>query len=278
MSRLSSARLRPLGASLLEEEDDDGLDMSDLLLQPASAAPAAASATLALPLRQLSRSGTTASSASTGTSGASKPRTYPAYPASSTDDDKDLLASSGAAGDSESESERETEPPPSRLSLVLLNVAWIGLAAIVIAWGLVLLPSQVRATVGNDDAGLGLAAIVIVGSLLTMCCTPLIGQLSDRSQAGFGRRRPFLLAGTVCVFFSQLFLGWANPHKPPPKAQSANCTEASSSGSQDGFDTHGSLALLIVVYALATLAYQVCLFVWLCGLGFAVAPKAVSAC
>ncbi len=38
---------------------------------------------------------------------------------------------------------------------------------------------------------------------------PLIGMMSDKSRSKYGRRRPFMLAGTAAVGVCYLVLGWA---------------------------------------------------------------------
>lgn len=150
----------------------------------------------------------------------------------------------------------QLEPQPAtRTSLALLNTAWIGLSCVIVSWGIVLLPSQTRSTVGDDDAGLGLAVIVVIGSLLTLIVTPYIGIISDRTQNRFGRRRPFLVVGVVWLFICQLLLGLANPHKPPEKT--IVCVNGTASTATDTFETHGHLGILALVYALATVGYQV---------------------
>ncbi len=37
---------------------------------------------------------------------------------------------------------------------------------------------------------------------------PVVGMISDRSKSKYGRRRPFMVAGTVAVFVCLLVLGW----------------------------------------------------------------------
>ncbi|EGD75037.1 permease transporter [Salpingoeca rosetta] len=149
----------------------------------------------------------------------------------------------------------------SRLSLILLNVGWTGLACVLVAWGVVMLPSQVRSTVGNDRVGLGLAAIVVVGSLLIV--TPLIGMLSDRSTLSYGRRRPWMLIGLVWLVIAQICLGLANPHKPAAKPlgcedelNNATSIVGTTTAAPDTEELHGHLWALILVYGLATVGYQ----------------------
>jgi solute carrier family 45 protein 1/2/4 len=38
---------------------------------------------------------------------------------------------------------------------------------------------------------------------------PIVGSLSDNSTSRFGRRRPFLLAGSLAVVTAFMFIGWS---------------------------------------------------------------------
>lgn len=38
---------------------------------------------------------------------------------------------------------------------------------------------------------------------------PLVGALADKSKSKWGRRRPFMVGGSVVVAFCLLTLGWA---------------------------------------------------------------------
>eukprot|EP00730_Choanoeca_flexa_P018960 TRINITY_DN9248_c0_g1_i1.p1 TRINITY_DN9248_c0_g1~~TRINITY_DN9248_c0_g1_i1.p1 ORF type:complete len:530 (+),score=95.10 TRINITY_DN9248_c0_g1_i1:121-1710(+) len=161
-------------------------------------------------------------------------------------------------------------PPVSVCQLVLLNTAWVGMSSCLIAWGIVLLPSQVRSTVGDGQSGVSLALVVVIGSALTLLATPYIGLLSDRNTSKFGRRRPFMLAGMVWMVLAQIFLALTNPHKPPEQVVQ-NCSNVSISNSTpdaitpfepeatlppNTFELHGNLAVLTVVYCLVTFGYQ----------------------
>lgn len=70
------------------------------------------------------------------------------------------------------------------------NCQWVALLAIV-------LPSQVALVAGPARKELATGAIIGVGALFSLVLTPLAGALSDRSRSRWGRRRPFLLAGTL---------------------------------------------------------------------------------
>ncbi|KAF3185015.1 hypothetical protein TWF788_004843 [Orbilia oligospora] len=50
----------------------------------------------------------------------------------------------------------------------------------------------------------------IAGPLSGLITQPIVGAMADRSRLKWGRRRPFMIAGTVMVFFSLLVLGWTS--------------------------------------------------------------------
>jgi Na+/melibiose symporter-like transporter len=89
---------------------------------------------------------------------------------------------------------------PSRLSLadqILLscywfayNFQWVALLAIVV-------PSQVALVAGEERKELATGMVTAFGALFSLVLTPVAGTISDRSRSRLGRRRPFILAGTI---------------------------------------------------------------------------------
>jgi len=70
------------------------------------------------------------------------------------------------------------------------NFHWQALLAIVI-------PSMVVKFLGDANKDVNLALVVIWGTLVAVVVNPLIGAISDYATFRMGRRRPFLIAGTV---------------------------------------------------------------------------------
>ncbi|HYN87027.1 MAG TPA: MFS transporter [Ardenticatenaceae bacterium] len=82
------------------------------------------------------------------------------------------------------------------------NVHWGALLAIV-------LPSQIAAIVGDAEKEFYNGLIPPLGALVSLLITPVAGALSDRSRSRFGRRRPFMLVGTLInVLFLVLIAGF----------------------------------------------------------------------
>ena len=48
----------------------------------------------------------------------------------------------------------------------------------------------------------------IAGPLSGLIMQPIIGVLADSSRSRWGRRRPFMIGGTIIVGFTLLVLGW----------------------------------------------------------------------
>src|ERR1700674_2915136 len=104
---------------------------------------------------------------------------------------------------------------PRRVSLfeqININVFWIAnnfhwqaLLAIVI-------PSMVVKYLGEANKDINLAMVVIWGTLVAFAVNPLVGAISDYATFRLGRRRPFMIIGTIFnVFALALFAfspGW----------------------------------------------------------------------
>lgn len=99
---------------------------------------------------------------------------------------------------------------------IATNIYWLGLN---IASGVitpVLLPYLVALFVPADQKNTYLANVRVVGLAVAMLIQPMAGMLSDRSTSRWGRRRPYLLGGTlfdlvflIIIGASPLFIGSA---------------------------------------------------------------------
>lgn len=96
--------------------------------------------------------------------------------------------------------------------LVAISIFWFALNFHWAAVGVLLVPSQIialllheapgatlaaRATWANDHAGLAQALVVAPGLIVALITNPYFGLLSDRTPGRFGRRRPYILGGTL---------------------------------------------------------------------------------
>ena len=102
--------------------------------------------------------------------------------------------------------------PIRRLSLVeqlILSIHWFGLN---FHWGALLalaIPAEVLKFASEADKGRALATVFAGGALVALVVMPLAGALSDRSMARLGRRRPFIIAGTLLNMLALLALDYA---------------------------------------------------------------------
>ncbi len=70
------------------------------------------------------------------------------------------------------------------------NFHWIALISVVI-------PAQVAVYFGNADKTKNLALVLVGGTLAAFLVNPLTGSISDYLRTRLGRRRPFMIAGTI---------------------------------------------------------------------------------
>jgi len=91
--------------------------------------------------------------------------------------------------------------PKLRWQLILaISVFYFGLSFQGTALGLIILPSQVLKMVGDVQKGEALAFVLIPGAFASLLVNPFFGMLSDQMRgrlAAWGRRRPYILAGTL---------------------------------------------------------------------------------
>ncbi len=85
----------------------------------------------------------------------------------------------------------------THLDFALLSIYWIAIGYLWTSLGGLILPDLVVHLVGNAHKGTALGVLEGVGSLMAVVWQPLVGSYSDRTRTRFGRRHPFIFAGTV---------------------------------------------------------------------------------
>jgi len=115
------------------------------------------------------------------------------------DRDRDRLAA--AAVDQGPGAAAPELPRLSAARQAVLSAFWFSINAQWIALLLVAIPSQVVQLVGDAHKGAGMALVIGLGAIVPIVVQPLVGALSDGLRSRFGRRRPFVVAGTLvaCV-------------------------------------------------------------------------------
>ena len=84
-----------------------------------------------------------------------------------------------------------------RAELVAMNAYWFGLSYLWNGLGPLVLPLLVGRLVAEGARGTALGALTAVGMLVAIVVQPVAGAISDRSTNRAGRRRPYMLGGTL---------------------------------------------------------------------------------
>ncbi|HEY8854181.1 MAG TPA: MFS transporter [Candidatus Dormibacteraeota bacterium] len=85
----------------------------------------------------------------------------------------------------------------SQIDFVVLSLYWVAIGYLWTSLGALILPDMIIQLVGREREGFALGVLEAVGSLMAVVWQPIAGALSDRTSSRFGRRRPFIVAGTI---------------------------------------------------------------------------------
>ena len=85
----------------------------------------------------------------------------------------------------------------SQIDFVVLSLYWVAIGYLWTSLGGLILPDMIIQLVGREHEGFALGVLEAVGSLMAVVWQPMAGALSDRTSSRFGRRRPFIVAGTI---------------------------------------------------------------------------------
>ncbi len=88
-------------------------------------------------------------------------------------------------------------PRLSAWSQIAISLYWFGSSAHWTAILVTLLPLQAERIGGAEMKGTTLGQILALGAFVSMVAAPLFGMWSDRVRTRWGRRAPFLVAGTI---------------------------------------------------------------------------------
>lgn len=94
------------------------------------------------------------------------------------------------------------ERPPLSLRfspprLAALSVYWLAINYLWQGMGALILPRLILGLVPEGHRGTALAVLSALGAVVAILVQPAAGALSDRCKIGWGRRKPFMVAGTV---------------------------------------------------------------------------------
>ncbi len=85
----------------------------------------------------------------------------------------------------------------STLRQALLSLFWLGVSA---HWTIILitaLPAQAQMIGGDAVKGQTLGLIFLIGAFVSVVAAPIVGAMSDRVRTPWGRRRPWMVVGTI---------------------------------------------------------------------------------
>src|SRR5260221_12559103 len=111
----------------------------------------------------------------------------------------------------------DSQASPPRLTIrdqLALSTFWFSLNAQSAALFPIVIPLQIllflpSGQVGNAQQALLLGWISTVGAVVSLIMPPLFGMASDRTTSRFGRRRPYIVAGTLLLILGALLLAAA---------------------------------------------------------------------
>jgi MFS family permease len=89
------------------------------------------------------------------------------------------------------------KPRMSHFRQAMLSLYWFATSAHWAAILLITLPNQALMIGGDAVKGRTLGNILLAGALVSMLIAPLFGAISDRTLTRFGRRRPWIVIGTL---------------------------------------------------------------------------------
>jgi MFS family permease len=93
---------------------------------------------------------------------------------------------------------------------LLISLFWMPIS---LFWGAMLgqiLPVSAEAFAGSEKSGTFLAVITVAGAVCGLIVQFVIGPISDRCTSRYGRRRPFIVAGTLLAIVAMVVFAYAD--------------------------------------------------------------------
>jgi len=99
-----------------------------------------------------------------------------------------------------------------KLDYLKVTIFGFGLAALGQSFHLIILPARLLDLVSQSQKNTYLALLSFSGLILAMLVQPIAGMISDHSRFSWGRRRPFILLGTILVILLLSGIGSATSY------------------------------------------------------------------
>jgi MFS family permease len=81
--------------------------------------------------------------------------------------------------------------------LVTLSIYWLGINVMWTGLHVIVLPKRMEAIFGPASAGIGLGLITLAGVITAIVVQPTVGAISDYTVTRWGRRKPFIVIGSI---------------------------------------------------------------------------------
>jgi len=96
----------------------------------------------------------------------------------------------------------------SHFQLALMSLYWVAIGYLWSSLGALILPDLVQHLVGRAHKGTAISVLEGIGTVMAVVWQPMAGSISDRWQSSWGRRRPFIVVGTIgdVIFLAGLAL------------------------------------------------------------------------
>lgn len=91
---------------------------------------------------------------------------------------------------------RPTRELPLR-QLLTLSIYWLGINAMWTGLHVIVLPKRMEVMFGPASAGLALGLITLAGVITAIIVQPTVGAISDYAVTRWGRRKPFIVIGSL---------------------------------------------------------------------------------
>ena len=88
-------------------------------------------------------------------------------------------------------------PRMSTFRQILLSFFWFSTNMMWSAILIITMPSQIKSAVGDSSKGSALGLALAAGAIISMIAAPIFGALSDRIRLPGGRRKPWIVIGSV---------------------------------------------------------------------------------
>src|SRR5207237_7904375 len=85
----------------------------------------------------------------------------------------------------------------NHLDFIVLSLYWVAIGYLWNSLTALILPGMIIQFVGREHEGVAASLLKSIGTVMAIVWQPIVGGVSDRTVTPWGRRRPFIAAGTL---------------------------------------------------------------------------------